>query len=315
MAETSGRLFRLLSLLQSSADRSGTVLAERLGVSPRTLRRDVDRLRELGYPVEATAGAAGYRLGAGRALPPLLLDDDEAVAVAVGLRTAASGTVAGIEDSSLGALTKLEQVLPSHLRYRVNTLARALEQAPGGGPRVNVRLLTLVAAACRDHQQLGFTYGGRGARRTVEPLRLVSVNRRWYLLAWDIDKGAWRTFRADRIGSEVRTGRHFTPRPPPAEDLGAYVAAGVGSRAWPYQGRVRCHAPAEVVAARLWTGFGVVEPDGPQRCVLEIGTDSLEMMALVLGVLRVDFEVESPAELIDHVRALAGRYGRAAGEA
>src|SRR5687767_9354023 len=200
MWETSARLLRLLSLLQTRRDWSGAELAERLEITPRTVRRDIDRLRGLGYPVLASAGTAGYRLGAGADLPPLLLDDDEAVAVAVGLRTAAGGSVAGIKETSVRALAKLEQVLPSRLRHRVNALWTSTVPVPGDGPTVNPEVLTAIAGACRDHQRLRFDYrdhSGAGSVRTVEPHRLVCWGRRWYLLAWDTDRQEWRSFRAD----------------------------------------------------------------------------------------------------------------------
>src|SRR6266545_2546717 len=212
MLETSARLLRLLSLLQARRDWSGPDLADRLGVSARTVRRDVERLRSLGYPVHATSGTAGgYRLGAGAALPPLLLDDDEAVAVAVGLRTAAGGSVAGIEETSVRALVKLEQVLPSRLRHRVNALwtSTVPVPVPGDGATVDAEVLTAIAGACRDHQRLRFDYrdhGGSASVRTVEPHRLVCWGRRWYLLAWDTDRNDWRTFRVDRLQPRTPTG-------------------------------------------------------------------------------------------------------------
>src|SRR5438309_261644 len=190
MQETSARLLRLLSLLQARRSWSGAELADRLGVSGRTVRRDVDRLRELGYPVQATRGTAGYQLGVGAALPPLLLDDDEAVAVAIGLRTAAGGTVAGIEDSSVRAPTKLERLLPSRLRHRVSALAGALLALPNAGPSVDADTLTTIATACQNHERLRFAYethGGTGGVRDTEPHRLVHFRRRWYVLAWDVD--------------------------------------------------------------------------------------------------------------------------------
>ncbi|GAA3305713.1 hypothetical protein GCM10020219_000730 [Nonomuraea dietziae] len=202
MLETSARLLRLLSLLQTHRDWSGGELAERLGVTSRTVRRDVERLRELGYPVHATQGSAGYRLGAGAALPPLLLDDEEAVAVAVGLRSAAGGSVAGIEETSLRALTKLEQVLPSRLRHRVNTLHTATVRVGATGPAVSPDTLMTIADACRRHEGLRFDYAsprGGVTTRSVEPHSLVSFGRHWYLVAWDTDRDDWRTFRVDRL--------------------------------------------------------------------------------------------------------------------
>ena len=203
MLETSARLLRLLSLLQARRDWTSAELAARLGVTTRTIRNDVDRLRGLGYPVDARPGVAGgYRLGTGGALPPLLLDDEEAVAVAVGLRTAASGSVAGIEETSVRALAKLQQVLPSRLRRRVSAFQSHALPVPSRGPQVDPDVLTVIASACRDHERLRFDYrahSGAPSRRSVEPYRLVNDRRRWYLVAWDTDRDAWRTFRVDRI--------------------------------------------------------------------------------------------------------------------
>ena len=247
--ETSARLLRLLSLLQARREWSGAELADELGVSARTVRRDVERVRSLGYPVHATSGVAGgYRLGAGAALPPLLLDDDEAVAVAVGLRTGAGGSVAGIEETSIRALVKLEQVLPSRLRRRVNTLwTSTVPMAGPGGPTVDPEVLTAIAETCRDHQQLRFDYhdhGGAASVRAVEPHRLVCWGRRWYLLAWDPDRGDWRIFRVDRIEPRIPAGPRFTPRHLPDDEVAARVMRGVWSAGWRHRARVRLRAPA-----------------------------------------------------------------------
>jgi predicted DNA-binding transcriptional regulator YafY len=227
MLETSARLLRLLSLLQTPRDWTGTELAGRLGVTTRTVRNDVGRLRELGYPVHATRGAVGgYRLGAGAALPPLLLDDEEAVAVAVGLRTATIGSIEGIEESALRALAKLEQVLPVRLRRRINTLQSYTIPVPPSGnrpvPSVSADVLTAITAACRDRERLRFDYrshDGTASRRDVEPYRLVNWGRRWYLVAWDTQRGDWRTYRVDRVEPRIPTGPRFAPRELPAEDL------------------------------------------------------------------------------------------------
>jgi predicted DNA-binding transcriptional regulator YafY len=232
MLETSSRLLELLSLLQTRREWSGPELAERLEVGVRTVRRDMERLRRLGYPVSATRGVAGgYRLGAGASLPPLLLDEGEAVAVAVGLRTAASGGVAGIEETAVRALGKLEQVLPKRLRRRVNAVGAATVPYPGTGPTVDAAALATIAGACRDVERLRFAYrahDGTSTRRLVEPHRLVHTGRRWYLVAWDADRADWRTFRVDRI-ERVAADRRFVPREPPAEDIAAYVARSVSS--------------------------------------------------------------------------------------
>src|SRR5215211_9032365 len=217
---TASRLLELLSLLQARRDWSGADLADRLEVSGRTVRRDIERLRALGYPVDALPGpAGGYRLRAGAAMPPLLLDDDEAIAIAVGLRTAARASVTGIEETSVRALVKLEQVLPSHLRRRVRALQTATMTLPAGGPTVDPQSLTVIAAACRDSERLRFAYRGRdgaSSRREVEPHSLVNLGRRWYLVAWDRGREDWRSFRVDRLTGPAVTGVRFTARELPA---------------------------------------------------------------------------------------------------
>ncbi|MGN9910471.1 helix-turn-helix transcriptional regulator [Phytohabitans sp. LJ34] len=317
MLETSARLLRLLSLLQGRRDWSGAALAERLEVSERTVRRDVDRLRDLGYPVHASRGTdGGYRLGAGAAMPPLLLDDDEAVAVAVGLRTAAGGTVAGIEETSVRALAKLEQVLPARLRHRVNALQSFTVPVPPdrSGHTVDPGVLTLLAAACRDAERVRFDYRGHDGSatiRSVEPHRLVSWGRRWYLVAWDVDRQDWRTFRVDRIAPRTPTGPRFAPRPGPPGGAAEHVARGVSAAGWRHHARVVVHAPADVVAERINPAVGVVEAVDAHRCVLETGADSITTLAVYLGMLDVDFEVTSPPELVSYLRTLSDRYARA----
>ncbi|MEV8635434.1 YafY family protein [Streptosporangium sp. NPDC051023] len=319
MLETSARLLRLLSLLQSTREWTGAELAGRLGVSGRTVRADVERLRGLGYPVLATRGAAGgYRLGAGAALPPLLLDDDEAVAVAVGLRTATGRAIAGIEEASLRALAKLEQVLPSRLRRRVNTLQTYTVPVPGDdvGPTVDPEVLTTLTAVSRDRERLRFDYRdhtGTDSPRTVEPYRLVNWGRRWYLLAWDVDRRDWRTFRVDRIRPRIPTGPRFAPRELPDDDVAAYVSRRVSATAWRYQAKVTVRAPAGVVADRISPAVGTVEPVDENTCVLRTGADTVETLAVYLGLLGEDFTVDGPPELLAHLRLLAGRYARAIG--
>jgi predicted DNA-binding transcriptional regulator YafY len=317
MLETSARLLRLLSLLQTRKDWSGAELAERLGVTDRTVRRDVDKLRGLGYPVHASTGiTGGYQLGAGAALPPLLLDDEEAVAVAIGLRTAAAGAITGIEETSVRALAKLEQVLPHRLRRRVTTLLDyTVRIAVEGGPTVDPTVLTAIANACRDHERLRLDYTDHhdnATIRTVEPDRLVNWGRRWYLVAWDTDRADWRTFRVDRITPRTPTGPRFTPRDPPYDDIATYVSRRVSGAAWRHQARVLLHAPAQEITERIHVSVGLVEPVDDQRCVLVTGGDSLDSMAVYLGLLRVDFEILDPPELIQHIRMLAERYQRAA---
>ncbi|MFE3794324.1 helix-turn-helix transcriptional regulator [Nocardia tengchongensis] len=314
MLETSARLLRLLSLLQSRRDWTGAELAARLDVTGRTIRKDMDRLRELGYPVEARPGVdGGYRLGHGGALPPLLLDDDEAVAIVIGLRTAASGSILGIEETSLRALTKLQQILPSRLRHRVSAFQHALP-VPLRGPRVSPDVLTAIAAACRDHERLRFdyrTHAGASARRTVEPYRLVNHRQRWYLLAWDLDRADWRTFRVDRMDPRTPAGPRFTPRAlPPDSEIAAFVERGIGTATWRFRARVIVHAPAAHVRARLPIALDIEELND-NCCAFEPGSDHPEMLALYLGLLDADFDIVDSPELVAALRTLIDRYQRA----
>ncbi|HET7016296.1 MAG TPA: YafY family protein [Streptosporangiaceae bacterium] len=318
MWETSARLLKLLSLLQARRDWTGSDLATRLGVSERTVRRDVDRLRELGYPVDASRGTdGGYRLGAPATMPPLLLDDEEAVAIAVGLRTAARNPIAGIEETSVRALVKLENVLPSRLRRRVTALAEFTVPIPPDtpGPQVEPAVLTTLASACRDHERLRFDYrshSGASTVRTVEPHRLVSWGRKWYLVAWDVERDDWRTFRVDRIEPRTPTGPRFSPRELPADgDVAAFVARGVSSAGYRFQARVTVRAPAAEVVARINPAVGIVEAIDDQTCVLATGADSVATVAVYLGLLDFDFEVSEPPELVAWIKMLADRYRRA----
>jgi predicted DNA-binding transcriptional regulator YafY len=310
---TSSRLLTLLSLLQGRRDWPGGELADRLGVSGRTIRRDVERLRDLGYPVESMTGpAGGYQLRAGTAMPPLLLDDDEAIAIAVGLRTAAGGSVTGIEETSVRALVKLEQVLPSHLRRRVRALQTStMTLATGpGGPQVDPQHLTVIAAACRDRERVRFTYRARddaSSRRQAEPDSLVNVGRRWYLVAWDCGREDWRTFRVDRMTRPASTGVRFEPRTLPARDAAAYVAQSLSAGPARYEARVTLHAPAEELNRRRWLG-GSVE-DG--RCLYCTSDDNLDWLAIRIAMLGYEFEVHEPPELVERLREVSGRITRA----
>jgi predicted DNA-binding transcriptional regulator YafY len=320
MTATSARLLKLLSLLQTRRDWPGEELARRLGVSGRTIRRDVERLRELGYPVDALTGpAGGYSLRAGTAMPPLLLDDDEAVAIAVGLRTAARASVTGIEETSVRALVKLEQVLPSHLRRRVNALQTAtVTLATSGGPTVDPETLTALAGACRDRERVRFAYRGRDAaesRRCVEPHTLVNLGRRWYLVAWDCDREAWRTFRVDRLERLSLAGSRFEPRTVPNDDAAAFVAANLSGAPSRYHARVTLHAPVEQVAERSLFAGSTVEAIDDRTCELRTSDDSLDWLAVRVAILGVDFEVHEPPELVERVRELAARFERATGAA
>ncbi len=318
MAETtSSRLLSLLSLLQGRRDWAGGELADRLEVSGRTIRRDVDRLRELGYPVDAVTGpAGGYRLRAGAAMPPLLLDDDEAIAIAVGLRTAASASVAGIEETAVRALVKLEQVLPSHLRRRVQALQSSTMTLPlRGGPQVDPQHLTVIAAACRDRERLRFGYTARDSsesRREVEPHSLVNAGRRWYLVAWDCGREDWRSFRLDRLARPAATGVSFEPRELPARDAAAYVGQSLAAAPARHDATVTVEAPAEVLSSRRWLG-GTVEPIDDERCLYRTSDDNLDWLAIRVAMIGHEIEVHGPPELIERLRELGGRITRATG--
>ncbi|CAN5897904.1 WYL domain-containing protein [soil metagenome] len=312
--DTSARLLRLLSLLQTRREWSGAELAERLAVSTRTVRRDVERLRDLGYPVNAVRGVAGYELGAGAALPPLLLDDDEAVAAAVGLHTAARSAVTGVDEAAMRALVKLEQVLPSRLRHRVGALHAAVTVLPGTGPTIAPGTLTQVAAACRDSERLRFDYrtrDGEESLRTVEPQRMVQTGSRWYLLAWDLARDDWRIFRVDRMWLRTPAGPRCAPRAPPEPDAATYVAQRLASPSWGPQARIVVHEPADSLRARLWPGWGEVEPRDATSSVLTVGGQSLPSLAIHILLLDADIEVHEPPELVAHLRMLAARLGRA----
>jgi predicted DNA-binding transcriptional regulator YafY len=314
MLNTSARLLRLLTLLESRREWPGAELAERLGISARTVRNDVARLRELGYPILAAPGVAGgYRLGSGAAMPPLLLEDDEAVAVAVALRSSAGGGITGIEETSVSALVKLEQVLPTRLRRRVNALQAFTVAAPVTGPTVDPHALATLAAACRDCELVRIDYrkqDGTETTRTVEPYRVVSIGRRWYLFAWDRDRHAWRTFRIDRMSLQHQAGPHFTARALPAEDIAAYVMRSVRSAPMRYESRVIVHASAVAIAERLPREI-VLEPVDDTTCIVHARSNSIEMLALHLGLLDADFTVSEPPELVEHLAKLGRRYSTA----
>jgi predicted DNA-binding transcriptional regulator YafY len=313
---TSSRLLELLSLLQSRSDWVGSELADRLEVSRRTIRRDVERLRELGYPVESLTGpAGGYRLRAGTAMPPLLLDDDEAIAIAVGLRTAARASVTGIEENAVRALVKLEQVLPAHLRRRVGALGSATVAPAVGGPTVDPQHLTVIAAACRDTECLRFAYrsrDGSDSRREVEPHSLVNLGRRWYLVAWDRRREDWRTFRLDRLERPASSGVRFEPRRLPARDAAAYVEQSITGAPNRYEAKVTLHAAADQITSRVPAHWGTIDEIDARSCEYRTGDDDLGWLALRIAMLGVDFEVHEPPELAEHLRALAGRLRRAA---
>jgi predicted DNA-binding transcriptional regulator YafY len=322
MAATSARTLRLLSLLQSRRHWAGEDLAGRLGVSVRTLRRDVDRLRELGYPVEAQRGVdGGYALAPGAALPPLVLDDDEAVALAVGLQAAATLEVAGMAETSVRALAKVVQVMPARLRRRVDAL-RAMTVpgawgAPASGGGVDPAVLTTVALACRDSERITFTYtAADGARtdRSVEPFRLVSLGRRWYLVGYDLDRGDWRSFRLDRLAGPHGTGARFAPRRLPAADAATFVRDRIVDLPKGIAVEAVVEAPAAAVRSRIgrWV---TVEDDGPGRCRVRADADNLDWPATALAMTGAEFTVVSPPELRDHLRGMGRRCTAAAGPA
>jgi predicted DNA-binding transcriptional regulator YafY len=317
MSQTSSRLLELLSLLQGRRDWPGGELADRLEVSGRTIRRDIERLRQLGYPVESLAGrAGGYQLRAGTAMPPLLLDDEEAIAIAVGLRTAARASVTGIEETAVRALVKLEQVLPAHLRRRVGALGSATFTLPASGPTVDPQHLTVIAAACRDSECLRFAYrsrDGTDSHREVEPHSLVNHGRRWYLVAWDRGRDDWRTFRIDRLAKPAATGVRFTPRGLPAKDAAAYVEQSIIGAPNRFEALVTLHAAAEEITSRVPAYWGAIEPIDAHTCEYRTGDDDLGWLALRIAMLGVDFEVREPPELVEHLRALASRLTRATG--
>ena len=317
MSVTSARLLRLLSLLQARPNWTGPELAGRLSVSSRTVRNDVARLRELGYPVDATPGAAGgYRLSAGAEMPPLLLDDEEAVAVVVGLRVAASTTIAGIEETSLRALTKLEHVLPSRVRRRVNALQSHLELLQWGTPHevVDPEALALFSQACRDNEQVRFDYADRQgveSRRLVEPHRLVADGHRWYLIAWDVRRADWRTFRIDRTSRSRLAGVRAPRRELPAADAATYVREAIAARAASHEAVVTLHAPLNEVTRAGHHNFGELEAVDSQTCRLRATGDSVEWLAFRVLLLDVDFTVDSPPELIEYLRVAGMRITRA----
>ncbi|MBV9465479.1 MAG: YafY family transcriptional regulator [Solirubrobacterales bacterium] len=316
MGQTSSRLLELLSLLQGRRDWSGNELAERLEVSGRTIRRDMDRLRQLGYPVESGTGpGGGYRLRAGSAMPPLLLDDEEAIAIAVGLRTAARASVTGIEQTAVRALVKLEQVLPAHLRRRVSALGSATSTLPVAGPTVDPQHLTVIAAACRDSERLRFGYrsrDGSDSRREVEPHSLVNLGRRWYLVAWDRHRDDWRTFRLDRLARPTSTGVRVTPRKLPLKDPAAYVERSITSAPNRFEARLTLHAAADEITSRVPAHWGTVEPIDAGTCEYRTGDDDLRRLALRIAMLEVEFELHEPPELAEQLQSLADRLRRCA---
>jgi predicted DNA-binding transcriptional regulator YafY len=315
VANTSTRTLRLLSLLQTHRYWPGNELADRLDVSVRTLRRDVDRLRELGYPVEAQRGVdGGYQLAAGAALPPLMVDDEEAVALAVGLQAAAQ--VEGIGEASVRILAKVVQVMPARLRRRVEAI-RAMTVPAGWGGAVTTGpdpdVLTTIALSCRDNERLRFSYVAAGGERTdreVEPHRLVRFGSRWYLVAYDLTRHDWRSFRLDRLTGPRSTGSRFRPREVPTGDAGEFVRAGLVNVPRPYRVEVLVDAPAAVVRERIGRWSTVEEVDA-EHCRVRMTTDSLDWSVMALGVVGADFHVLEPPELLEKIHDWGTRFNRA----
>lgn len=314
--DTAERLLKLLGLLEGRIDWTAEELGRRLEVTTRTIRRDITRLRELGYPVEAVAGpGGGYRLGAGGKMPPLLLDDDEALAVALGLRVSATTAVGGLEDSSLSALAKLEHVLPARLRSRLEDFSDATTSTLGGSPNpVDHASLALIAATIRKRERLRLQYvdnRGNETERHIEPVRLVHTGRRWYLVAFDLDRDDWRTFRLDRISEPWPTGMRAATRqgPDPVEQ----VQRGVSVDAYSHTASVVLDAPAERARREITPTVGTVEPIDEKTSRLVIGADEMGWLAKYLVNLSMEFEVESPpelrAELAAMGRAMVERFG------
>ncbi|HEX4438310.1 MAG TPA: YafY family protein [Solirubrobacteraceae bacterium] len=318
-APTAGRLLALLSLLQARREWPGTVLADRLDVSLRTVRRDVERLRGLGYPIDSTSGpAGGYSLIAGTAMPPLLLDDEEAIAVAIALRTAARSAVAGIEETALRAMVKLEQVLPAHLRRRVQAIGATEVVQGAAGPTIDPAVLTILGTACRDEELLRFGYRGRDgerSRRLVEPHALIAHGRRWYLLAFDPSRTAWRTFRVDRIESPAPAGSRFKPRSIPGGDAAAYLTRTLARVVYRHEARVRYFVPASELRSRSSGGWGDLQEDGDGACIYETSDDDLGWLAFRIAFPGAPFELlEGSRELRERLREMARRLLAGAGE-
>jgi predicted DNA-binding transcriptional regulator YafY len=319
MLKTSARALRLLSMLQVRREWSGDELSGRLGVDVRTVRRDVDRLRELGYVIDASAGrGGGYRLGAGAATPPLLLDDDEAVAVAVALG-AAAGTTASADEVALRVLAKLDQLLPKRLRKRLSALPAVTLSLVNPQSAVSLSVLAAIAAACRDQVLLRFSYRdmrGAATSRTVEPMRLVHTGRRWYLAAWDVGRADWRTFRVDRVQAQPRlaTAGRFVPRQPPV-DFATMVSQSIST--WPqrYQVRLRVRGSVGVLRDRVPPWAGVLEPLDDGHCTLTLRGDSIDIIAAMIVHAGVDFSLIEPAELAQPMRAIAQRLLNGCGAA
>ncbi|QHC23646.1 helix-turn-helix transcriptional regulator [Streptomyces sp. GS7] len=315
-SDMTARMLRLLSLLQTRREWSGADLAERLAVTVRTVRRDIDRLRELGYPVDSARGhAGGYRLAPGTDLPPLLLDDDEAVAIAVALRTAAGG-LTGIEETALRALAKLEQVLPRRLRGQVTALQTSLDGIAweDRGPRADPTLLATLAVACRDHEIVTFDYTtrrGATTSRRAEPCHLVDSGGLWYLLAHDTAKDDWRLFRLDRITGATPTGHRVPARAVPGNDPAGFVAGRLSSAPTRYRAVATVHASADRVRARTRGLATRIRPLDDATCRVDASDDHLPRIAQTLAGLDADYTLDADPDVLAHLRTAARRALRA----
>lgn len=315
MRETSSRLLLLLGYLQSQPVWGGPDLVALLGVTDRTLRKDIERLRGLGYPVDATRGpGGGYRLGRHGQLPPLLLSDDEAVAVAIGLGNAS--VAPGLADASASAMAKLERTLPDRLQRRVRAISDSTEVGPANTstnePEVPVDpdLLAQLAAAISGREGVRFTYDGAERPVTADPYRLVSWQQRWYLVARQHPDREWRVFRADWMRLRFPGAARFSPQPLDGGDYASFVLRDVASTGWKVHARILVDAPAQEVLDRINPAVGVVETVDSSHSVLVTGADSLETVAVWIGMLGIDFHVSEPPELVEHLRVLAQRYQR-----
>jgi predicted DNA-binding transcriptional regulator YafY len=313
MLQTSSRLLRLLSLLQSRRQWSGRDLGERLEIDARTVRRDVDKLRELGYPVRASSGlGGGYQLGAGSSMPPVLLNDDEAVAVAFALRTAA-GSVGKMEETAIGLLAKLDQVLPARLRKRASALHAVTISLASAQTVPPVDVLARIASACRDHMRLKLSYqdrDGKNSARNLEPMRLAHTGSRWYLVAWDVQREDWRTFRVDRVERLLSTGPPFVPREFPG-DIAAYVRRSLRNVSHRYRIRLRLQGTYESLSKRVPGWCGVLEASDSETCTLSSGAETIEMLAALMVMTAAELEVLDAPELLPELRKVAERLARA----
>ncbi|MHA7305117.1 helix-turn-helix transcriptional regulator [Arthrobacter sp. TMN-49] len=326
MWDTSGRLLRLLALLQRRRDWNAEQLAVELEVTPRTVRRDIGRLRELGYPVTTMLGAGGgYQLEAGATLPPLMFDADEAVAVLVSLRdmVANTGTAPGAAEGALSAYDKLHRVMPPRLRpvveaFLAHTSSLDLGTVVGGPDEmVNITTLALLARACRDRRQIVCQYrrfSGETGARQLEPLHLVHTMGHWYLLAYSLESASWRTFRVDRISEAAITNKPSYPRNPPAEDLHDYVTAQLANGWRQVTGTVRMHAPRAMVAPWIQPVWGTVTEETASTCIVNAGADSYQAMARWLLLIDVRLTVLEPAELRTAFADLAAAMARIAAD-